>query len=305
MATRDTTRDEELERALNALSVKELEGVLDALTLVAESWEPPIPTRGLYLKPPHGALIASGDQKCIVKPRPYELVGDWLLVSGKEAYGVMTIGRPSLVDTKEFDSRRDEHCISRANRRRWWPERNHLYLYPVEKFKAYDVPRGVHVRPGVQTVIDEVKFTKEHAHEHALRVRILSTEQEAEKGFSERREIDEDEGILIPMSPDRGIWMKNTYVPLGLAFLNADYKVLSLVDLAPEDETVYLGPDSTAWALEASPAWFKSVALEVGDQIAGLPVLVASASSKSRAVDDTAIVLAATEDEILYGVELE
>jgi len=103
-----------------------------------------------------------------------------------------------------------------------------------------------------------------------LQVSLASTPLQAQKGFSNRASIDPTEGLLIPISDGVGIWMKDTTVPLSVAFLDSDYKVLQIDSLTPNDETVHLGPDGSAWALEASPEWFKSVEMEVADKVVGL-----------------------------------
>lgn len=264
--------DKQLEQALKDLSPAELEGVLDALALVVESnaWNVD-PIQGLYFVPPYGAHIASGAMKCFVKPRfDARLMGKRILVSGEKAFGTMTVERPIKVGIDEFDDLHGiEHCISRKERLQWWPESEYLYLYPVEEFKAYDCPRDVDVPPGVQTRMKEVCFQDNDVEDVApsLTITIAKTPDQATKGFSGRDSIDPGEGLLIPLAPTTGIWMKDTAVPLSVAFLDGGYKVLQLTDLEPMDETIHLGPAGSAWALEASPSWFKSTDVEVGDVI--------------------------------------
>lgn len=270
------SKSEQLADVLNSLSVKELEGVLDALVLVAEYGEgkrlesPTDGLGGVYLVPPYGELIASGDMKCFAKPRRDDrLLGDKVLVSGHKAYGEMRVGEPVRIDVGDFDDLfGEEHRISRKDRLRWWPERESLYLYPVEEFKAYVSPLPVETRPGVQTAMKSVPFRDEESNQPVpLAVTVARTESQATKGFSGRDSIDDGEGLLIPVSSTKGIWMKDTTVPLTVAFLDSDCKVLSLIDLQPLDETVHLGPERSAWALEASPSWFQSAAVEIGDVI--------------------------------------
>lgn len=272
--------EEQLEQALKDLSVDELEGVLNALVLVAEYQEgaksvDPEP-EGIYLVPPYGELIASGDMHCFAKPRADDrLVGSRVLVSGKKAYGVMEVGAPIEVEVGEFDDLfGTQHQVSRKERLQWWPEKDSLFLYPIEQFTPYPDPLPVRTPPCVQTCMNDVPFEEGQKekpqpvdHPTSLRITIAKTQDQAIKGFSGRLSIDQDEGILIPLQPATGIWMKDTYVSLTVAFLDSDYKALSMVDLQPMDETVYLGPAGSAWALEASPVWFKQARVEVGDRI--------------------------------------
>lgn len=270
------SKSEQLADVLNSLSVKELEGVLDALVLVTEYQErqklqsPTDGLGGVYLVPPYGELIASGDMKCFAKPRRDDrLLGDKVLVSGHKAYGEMRVGEPVRIDVGEFDDLfGEEHRVSRKDRLRWWPERESLYLYPVEEFKAYVEPLHVETRPGVQTAMRSVSFCDEKDDRSpSLTITIAKTDVQATKGFSGRDSIGDSEGLLIPVSSTRGIWMKDTIVPLTVAFLDSDYKILSMTDLQPLDETVHLGPEGSMWALEASPDWFIKSGTAIGDKI--------------------------------------
>jgi len=264
----------ELEQALKNLSQNELGAVLDALTLVAGQYEIDQADKGVYLKAPYGELIADGTMKCFARPSVDErLVGVRILYSDHKAFGVMRVGEPVKVDREEFDGLFDDHCIARKDRLRWWPEKKALWLYPIEEWKGYDEARDVDLPAGVQTYVENIgtcSDEKEQREIESLQVMVASTPTQSAKGFSNRSSIEPTEGLLIPVSGSVGIWMKDTAVPLSVAFLDEDYKVLQLDSLTPNDETVHMGPDGTTWALEASPEWFKSVEMEVGDKIAGL-----------------------------------
>jgi len=121
-----------------------------------ETKDLPTDLRGLYLVPPHGRLIADGTKRAIAKPRPADLEGDWILVSGKKAYGTVALGEPQEVGLEEFDRRFDEHRVRPEERERWWPESETLWLFHVKQFGAYGEPRRVEVPPGVQTVMEEI-----------------------------------------------------------------------------------------------------------------------------------------------------
>jgi len=133
-----------------------------------------IKTRGLYLAPPHGEWIATGRKTAIAKSRDFGLEGDWTLVSGKQAWGDLTLAEPEEVSLAEFDSRFAEHQVSVKARRRWWPEAESLWLYGVEGFEAYAEPRGVEVQPGVQTKMENLKFTEGQCEAGSRPVRFVA-----------------------------------------------------------------------------------------------------------------------------------
>ena len=115
-------------------------------------------TRGLYLVEPHGAMIADGRKRAIVKARRLDLEGEWVLVSGRQAYGIVGLGAPERVNAKDFDGRFDEHRVSTREREKWWATYEHLWLYPVASMKAYKSPKPVVLPQGVQTIIQQVEY---------------------------------------------------------------------------------------------------------------------------------------------------
>jgi len=123
-------------------------------------------TRGLYLVPPHGELIATGAKSAIVKSKYvpghklFDLRGDWMLVSKVDGVGLglgdMTLGEPVERSLEDFDTKESRHRVSRVDRMRWWPEYETLWEYPIEGFKEYAEPLAVDVPAGVQTVMSSV-----------------------------------------------------------------------------------------------------------------------------------------------------
>jgi uncharacterized membrane protein (UPF0127 family) len=55
----------------------------------------------------------------------------------------------------------------------------------------------------------------------------------------------------------RSIWMKNTSIPLSLAFLSDDGKILQIEDLRPHDEGTVWSKDEVRFALEMNQGWFQ------------------------------------------------
>lgn len=115
----------------------------------------PIP--GLYLAPPFGRLIHDGQMTTIAQPKRRDLTGPRVLVSGKLAYGIITLGTPAEVTTAEFDNRYEQHRVSAVYRKRKWPDAKSLWLYPIEHFIAFAEPRNVKVPAGVQTAMPKVE----------------------------------------------------------------------------------------------------------------------------------------------------
>lgn len=120
-------------------------------------------TLGLYLK--DASLLRTGTKTAIAVNRRLPIEGERIACSKVEgiglAYGTATIGPPSIVDVRDFDARFDSHRIPSSSRKKWWPNDETLYLYPVLKFDPYDEPREIEVAPGVQMDMGEVAFVTE------------------------------------------------------------------------------------------------------------------------------------------------
>jgi 2'-5' RNA ligase len=115
---------------------------------------------GLYLAPPHGALLFDGKKRSVAKAHPLDgLAGnDLTLVSGPAAFGTVRLGEPETVSLEEFDARFEEHRVWPRERERWWPGAQELLLYPVEQFEPFEEPKPVAIPNGVQTLMSEVQF---------------------------------------------------------------------------------------------------------------------------------------------------
>ena len=58
--------------------------------------------------------------------------------------------------------------------------------------------------------------------------------------------------------------MRNTTVPLSIAFITSDLRVLDIQDMEPLNETLLFAPDRYRYAVEANRGWFAENGVEVG-----------------------------------------
>ncbi len=89
-------------------------------------------------------------------------------------------------------------------------------------------------------------------------------------GLSGRESLGDGEGMLfvIPTIDRHTFWMRNTTIPLSIAFLDDDGKIVSIKDLEPLSEA-HVGPDVPArMALEVPRGWFDRRGVHVGDSVA-------------------------------------
>ena len=104
-------------------------------------------------------------------------------------------------------------------------------------------------------------------------VEISSTRSKRALGLMYRKSLPEDQGMLFvyPDSQKRSFWMKNTYIPLSLAYISEDGRIFQIVDMKPLDESSYHSVKPAQYVLEVNNGWFKRNGIEVGDIIENLP----------------------------------
>ena len=84
-----------------------------------------------------------------------------------------------------------------------------------------------------------------------------------------RREMPEDQGMLFvfPQEQRLSFWMKNTYLPLSIAYIDAKGTIVDLQDMTPLDLEPHPSAKLARYALEVNQGWFKRHGVEVGESI--------------------------------------
>jgi uncharacterized protein len=103
-----------------------------------------------------------------------------------------------------------------------------------------------------------------------LTVQVADTQEKRDKGLMFVGKLPENEGMLFVFSGKTygGFWMKNTLIPLSVAFLDSDGKILKILDMVPckEDECPTYDPElSYHYAIEVILGWFEKNQIKVGD----------------------------------------
>lgn len=100
-----------------------------------------------------------------------------------------------------------------------------------------------------------------------IKVEIADTYPERKKGLMERKYLAPCEGMLFIFeeSDYHSFWMKNTYIPLSIAFISEGKKVIEIKDMMPLDETTIYRPlYPIKYALEMNQNWFKKNKIKPG-----------------------------------------
>jgi hypothetical protein len=97
---------------------------------------------------------------------------------------------------------------------------------------------------------------------------VASTDAQRARGLMYRRDMKADRGMLFvyPTRTNLSFWMKNTFIPLTIAFIADDGTVVHLDDMAPQTTESHRSPKRVRYALEMNQGWFKEHGVEVGSK---------------------------------------
>ena len=100
-------------------------------------------------------------------------------------------------------------------------------------------------------------------------VEVTKTPEERSHGLMGRKYLGKDEGMLfIFETEDRhGFWMKDTFLPLSIAFIDKNGRIVWVTDMKPLTLDSRVPPQPILYALEMNKGWFSSRGIKVGDVV--------------------------------------
>src|SRR5512139_2999761 len=111
---------------------------------------------------------------------------------------------------------------------------------------------------------------------HVLTAEVAATDETRAIGLMHRFSLAPDHGMLFVHDAPRmlSFWMRNTYVPLSIAFIDARGRIVNIEDMAPHDERLTWSAAPALYALETKKGWFAQKGIGPGAEVKGLPPAV-------------------------------
>lgn len=108
---------------------------------------------------------------------------------------------------------------------------------------------------------------------HALRVEVAAREPERQKGLMFREKMGANDGMLFIFDEPayHSMWMKNTLIPLSVAFVDAGGTILNVLDMEPHSLDSHMSAGPSIYAIETNRGWFAARKIKAGDKVTGLP----------------------------------
>lgn len=117
--------------------------------------------------------------------------------------------------------------------------------------------------------------------DQTLTVEIAATPQAMARGLMFREHMPESRGMLFIWPGDQvvAMWMKNTLIPLSVAFIDRDFRVLNIANMEPRSLRTHPSHGPARYALEVNEGWFARHGVAAGTRIDDLERLVTDLAS--------------------------
>ena len=113
---------------------------------------------------------------------------------------------------------------------------------------------------------------------HRIEAEVAHTDQSRRIGLMHRESMPEQRGMIFVFTQEAQhcMWMRNTLIPLSVAFLDGDGRVLNIEDMQPLTEDSHCAVAPARFALEMNQGWFARRGVGEGARIRGIDRLPAA-----------------------------
>jgi uncharacterized membrane protein (UPF0127 family) len=118
--------------------------------------------------------------------------------------------------------------------------------------------------------LEQIKLT---AGIHVINAELARTPEEREIGLMSRPSMPASDGMLFVFERpgQQCFWMKNTLIPLSVAFLADDGSVVNVDDMAPQTLDAHCSAKPVRFVLEMNKGWFAKRGIKPGSKLRGAP----------------------------------
>ena len=110
---------------------------------------------------------------------------------------------------------------------------------------------------------------------HLIRAEFADTFPARTRGLMHREKLAQNAGMLFRFdeTDKQCMWMKNTLIPLSVAFLDEAGTIVTILEMQPHDETSRCSSGPARYALEMNRAWFAERGIKPGMKLRGIDKL--------------------------------
>lgn len=107
---------------------------------------------------------------------------------------------------------------------------------------------------------------------YRIEAEVAADPENRMQGLMHRRSMAQHQGMMFvfPVAAQHCMWMKNTYLPLSVAFLDREGRILNIEDMKPHTENNHCAAKPAFFALEMNQGWFAAKGIKPGMLIGGV-----------------------------------
>ena len=110
---------------------------------------------------------------------------------------------------------------------------------------------------------------------YTIKAELAATDASRTIGMMGRTSMADNEGMLFVFPQEQSVcmWMKNTLIPLSVAFIDNKGKILNIAEMQAQKEDSHCAKGASLYALEMNRGWFDKKGVAPGDIVGGLESL--------------------------------
>ena len=107
---------------------------------------------------------------------------------------------------------------------------------------------------------------------HRIEAEVAANDQNRQVGLMQRKAMPPQRGMLFvfPQNNTHCMWMRNTYLPLSVAFIDEAGIIINIEDMQPQTEDNHCARKPARYALEMNMGWFAQRGLKPGLKLNGI-----------------------------------
>ena len=126
--------------------------------------------------------------------------------------------------------------------------------------------------PAAAALAQALPVTELRAGMHLIHAEVAADFSTRARGLMHRKGLAPNAGMLFVFDApsEQCMWMKNTYLPLSVAFVDAQGTIINIADMQPHSEQTHCSARPALYALEMTRGWFAERGIKPGMKLGGL-----------------------------------
>jgi len=115
--------------------------------------------------------------------------------------------------------------------------------------------------------VQEISIARDGIKIAVVKAEVARTQEQRNEGLMFRKELADGRGMIFIFETDQilSFWMKNTLIPLSIAYIASDGRIIDIKNMYPKDENSVSSSRSARYALEVPQGWFSRAGVKEGD----------------------------------------